>query len=258
MKKNKLFSYKNMFLEDIARSIEFSVGLNRDYEDNIEVENIKGNFKEYFSYKHYSYLRYDFLREVSKLIVNIIQKGKAEAIIIKYKDEKNIVKGMEIRVPYNKYKIYGLKNIYYIQKHNTINSSKKYYVTKRKKEEIISINSKKLHINKFKMKKILKKLQKDDITNTLLMLSQKNLLRYGEFEKIKEKYEIRRYRATKEIRWDVRNSWPEFLNSPYILYRNVEFYKYIIKLLNFTINIINARISNQKDIGDKRKNNSKN
>ena len=49
-----------MFLEDIARSIEFSVGLNRDYEDNIEVENIKGNFKEYFSYKHYSYLRYDF------------------------------------------------------------------------------------------------------------------------------------------------------------------------------------------------------
>ena len=45
MKKNNMFSYKNMFLDDITKGIEFSVGLNRDYEKNIEIENINGNFK---------------------------------------------------------------------------------------------------------------------------------------------------------------------------------------------------------------------
>ena len=75
MKKNNFFSYKNMFLEDITKSIEFSIGLSREYEQNVEIENIKGNFKEYFFYKNYSYMRYDFLSEIAKLIASVIKKG---------------------------------------------------------------------------------------------------------------------------------------------------------------------------------------
>lgn len=258
MKKNNFFSYKNMFLEDITKSIEFSIGLSREYEQNVEIENIKGNFKEYFFYKNYSYIRYDFLSEIAKLIASVIKKGKAEAIIVKYKDEKETVKGIEIRVPYYNYKIYGLKNIYFLQKQNVINSNKKYHVTKIKKEEIISINSRNLHINRFKMKHILRNLEKDDVMNKLLILTQKNYLNYGEFDKVKEKSKVKLFSDTKEIRWDARDSWSEYFNSPYILYRNVQYYKYLINLLNLTLNIINNRIFNQKDITNKRKNNSKN
>lgn len=253
-----MFSYKNMFLDDITKGIEFSVGLNRDYEKNIEIENINGNFKEYFFYKNYYYTRYDFLSEIAKLIKGVIQSGKAEAIIVKYKDKKNIVKGIEIRVPYYDYKIYGLKNIYFFRKSNIINSTKKYHITKVKKEEIVSINSRKLHINKFRMKHILRKLEKDDVMNQLLTLSKNNYLKHGELDKIKEKSKIKLFGDTKEIRWDARDSWSEYLNSPYILYRNVEYYKYLINLLNMTIDIINRRISNQKDIINKRKNKGKN
>ena len=108
------------------------------------------------------------------------------------------------------------------------------------------------------MKKILRNLEKDSMTNELLMLIQKNLLYYGEFEKIKEKEKIRLFKDTNEIRWDARDSGSEYLNSPYIFYRNVEFYKYLINLLNITIDIINRKLSNQKDLENKRKNKSKN
>ena len=244
---NKYFSYKELFLEDIVRSIEVSIMLNNNAEKNIEIENIKGDFKSYFLYKNSTYLRYDFLEEVARLIGNVIEKGRAEAIIVKFKNETNVVEGIEIRLPYYDFKLQGIKNMYFIQKQNIIGTNKKYYATKVKKDEIISINSRDLNINRFKMKKILRNLEKDSMTNELLMLIQKNLLYYGEFEKIKEKEKIRLFKDTNEIRWDARDSGSEYLNSPYIFYRNVEFYKYLINLLNITIDIINRKLSNQKD-----------
>ena len=75
---NKYFSYKELFLEDIVRSIEVSIMLNNNAEKNIEIENIKGDFKSYFLYKNSTYLRYDFLEEVARLIGNVIEKGRAE------------------------------------------------------------------------------------------------------------------------------------------------------------------------------------
>lgn len=255
---NKYFSYKELFLEDIVRSIEVSIMLNNNAEKNIEIENIKGDFKSYFLYKNSTYLRYDFLKEVARLIGNVIEKGRAEAIIVKFKNETNVVEGIEIRLPYYDFKLQGIRNMYFIQKQNIIGTNKKYYATKVKKDEIISINSRDLNINRFKMKKILRNLEKESMTNELLMLIQKNLLYYGEFEKIKEKEKIRLFKDTNEIRWDARDSVSEYLNSPYIFYRNVEFYKYLINLLNIIIDIINRKLSNQKDLENKRKNKSKN
>lgn len=244
---NRFFSYKELFLEDIVRSIEFSIVLYKDGNRNIEIENTKGNFKRYYEF---TYLEYNFLEEVANLIGKVIRKGKSEAIIIKKKDKNNVVEGIEIRVPYYNLKLQGIKNVYFIQKQNIIGASKKYHVTKVKKDEIISINYRDLNINKFKMKRILKNLERDSIKNEILILLQKNLLYYGEFEKIKEKEKITLFKDTKEVRWDARDSWSEYLNSPYILYRKVEFCKYLINLLNTTIDIINNKISNQKDVED--------
>lgn len=80
--------------------------------------------------------------------------------------------------------------MYFIQKQNIIGTNKKYYATKVKKDEIISINSRDLNINRFKMKKILRNLEKESMTNELLMLIQKNLLYYGEFEKLRKKKKL--------------------------------------------------------------------
>ena len=244
---NRFFSYKELFLEDIVRSIEFSIVLYKNGNRNIEIENTKGNFERYFES---TYLEYNFLEEVANLIGKVIRRGKAEAIILKKKDRNNVLEEIEIRVPYYDLKIRGIKNVYFMQKQNIIGASKKYHVTKVKKDEIISINYRDLNINKFKMKRILKNLERDSITNEILILLQKNLLYYGEFDKIKEKEQITLFKDTKEVRWDVRDSWSEYLNSPYILYRKVEFCKYLINLLNKTIDIINNTIFNQKDIED--------
>lgn len=255
---NKYFSYKELFLEDIVKSIEFSIGLSRDNEQNIEIENINGNFEEYFVYKNCTYLRYDFLEVVANLIMKVIQKGNENAIIVKYKDEeKNIVKGLEIHIPFYKFKLYGFKYVYFIQKQNTI-GLKKYHIKKVKKDEVIKITSKDFNINRFKMRKILKRLENADMSYKLIRLLEKNLLYNGEFEEIREKEKINLFRYTKDIKWDARDYWSDYLNSPYILYRNVEFYKYLINLLNITINIINQRISEQKDVINKRKYKSKN
>ena len=129
---NKYFSYKELFLEDIVRSIEVSIMLNNNAEKNIEIENIKGDFKSYFLYKNSTYLRYDFLEEVARLIGNVIEKGRAEAIIVKFKNETNVVEGIEIRLPYYDFKLQGIKNMYFIQKQNIIGTNKKYYATKVK------------------------------------------------------------------------------------------------------------------------------
>ena len=244
---NRFFSYKELFLEDIVRDIEFSILLYKDGNRNIEIENTKGNFKRYFEF---TYLEYNFIEEVANLIGKVIREGKSEAIIIKKKDKNNVVEGIEIRVPYYNLKLQGIKNVYFIQKQNIIGKNNKYHVTKVKKDEIISINYGDLNINKLKMKRILKNLERDGIANEILNLLQKNLLYYGEFEKVKEKEKITLFKDTKEVRWDARDSWSEYLNSPYILYRKVEFYKYLINLLNITIDIINNKISNQKDIED--------
>ena len=80
------------------------------------------------------------------------------------------------RSNYYNLKLQGIKNVYFIQKQNIIGASKKYHVTKVKKDEIISINYRDLNINNFKMKRILKNLEKDSITNQILILLQKNLL----------------------------------------------------------------------------------
>lgn len=239
-----------MFLEDIKKYIEFSIVKYRFHDENknIEIESNNKNFKNYLLYKNFTYLEYDFLNEVSNLIVSIIEKGHGEAIIVKYKENEEEIKGIEIRVPVYDFRIKGIKYTYFFQRQLPAFDNKKYHINKFKNEEIISMNYSDLKICKYKMKKILRKLEKADNLNELLELSRKNLLLYGEFERLNEKKEINIYRYTKEIKWNARKYEGDLLNLPYMYYRKVEFYKYLINLLEITMRIINNKISKQKDI----------
>ena len=249
MKKNRLVSYKSMFLDDIKKYIEFSIVKYRfhDKNKNIEIESDNENFRNYLLYKNFTYLEYDFLNEVSNLIVSIIEKGHGEAIIVKYKEDEE-VKGIEIRVPVYDFKIRGIKYTYFFQRQLPAFDKKKYHVNKFKNEEIISMNYNDLKMCKYKMKKILRKLEKADNLNELLELTQKNLLLHREFERLNEKKEINIYKYTKEIKWNARKYEEDVLNLPYIYYRRVEFYKYLVNLLEITMGIINNKIAEQKDI----------
>ena len=110
------------------------------------------------------------------------------------------------------------------------------------------MNCKKLKISKYKMKRILRNLDKDDNLSEILSLSQKKLLLYGQYEKLIEKGKVNIYKDTKKIRWNGRNFEGELLTLPYVYFRKVEFYKYLINLLNITMEIINKEISKQRDI----------
>ena len=110
------------------------------------------------------------------------------------------------------------------------------------------MNCKKLKISKYKMKRILRNLDKDDNLSEILSLSQKKLLLYGQYEKLIEKGKVNIYKDTKKIRWTGRNFEGELLTLPYVYFRKVEFYKYLINLLNITMEIINKEISKQRDI----------
>ena len=78
------------------------------------------------------------------------------------------------------------------------------------------------------MKRILRNLDKDDNLSEILSLSQKKLLLYGQYEKLIEKGKVNIYKDTKKIRWNGRNFEGELLTLPYVYFRKVEFYKYLI------------------------------
>lgn len=249
-KKVRLVSYKEMFLDDIKKYIEYSIVKYKfqDRRKTIVIESENDNFKEYLLYNKFTYLEYEFLEEVSTLIEKTIEKGKAEAIILKYKDDENDVKGFEIRVPEYNFRFKGIKYTYFFQKQPIMLDNKKYIVHKFKNEEIIFMNCKKLKISKYKMKRILRNLDKDDNLSEILSLSQKKFLLYGQYEKLIEKGKVNIYKDTKKIRWNGRNFEGELLTLPYVYFRKVEFYKYLINLLNITMEIINKEISKQRDI----------
>lgn len=249
-KKVRLVSYKAMFLDDIKKYIEFSI-VKYKFQDeykNIEIESDNDDLKDYLTYKNFTYMEYEFLNEVSTFIAKTIEKGHAEAILVKYRDDENNVKGLEIRVPEYDFKLRGLKYTYFFQKQSIMINNKKYHINKFKNEEIIFMDYKDLKISKYQIKKMLRKLEKVDHLGELLNLSQKNLLLYGEFEKLNEKEKVNIYKYTKKIRWNGRKYDGELLTLPYMYYRKVEFYKYLINLLDITMNIINKKISKQKDI----------
>ena len=130
MKKVRLVSYKEMFLDDIKKNIEYSIVKYKfqDRRKNIVIESENNNFKEYLMYNKFTYLEYEFLEEVSTLIEKTIEKGKAEAIILKDKDDENNVKGFEIRVPEYNFRLKGIKYTYFFQKKTIIVDNRKYIV----------------------------------------------------------------------------------------------------------------------------------
>ena len=109
--KNKTTIYSNLLLNDIKNTIRYSIGLNNKSEKNII---LNGNLEEYFLYDNSTYFEDDFLEEVIKLIVEVIKKGRAFAIILKTSDELGVVKGLEIYKLDYIFRFSGLKRVYFI------------------------------------------------------------------------------------------------------------------------------------------------
>lgn len=241
--KNKTTIYSNLLLNDIKNTIRYSIGLNNKSEKNII---LNGNLEEYFLYDNSTYFEDDFLEEVIKLIVEVIKKGRAFAIILKTSDELGVVKGLEIYKLDYIFRFSGLKRVYFIQKYSVINSKKIYHIKTYKKSEVIKISYKRLNINSIKIKRILRKLKKFNSLEKLLDLSKEKFLLPKELKKNKENEMVKVLKLTKKIGWNERESI--YLTLPYKLYREVKFYKFLINIFNRTIDIINEEIKKQKDI----------
>lgn len=241
--KNKTTIYSNLLLNDIKNTIRYSIGLNNKSEKNIV---LNGNLEEYFLYDNSTYFEDDFLEEVIKLIVEVIKKGRAFAIILKTSDELGVVKGLEIYKLDYIFRFSGLKRVYFIQKYSVINSKKIYHIKTYKKSEVIKISYKRLNINSIKIKRILRKLKKFNSLEKLLDLSKEKFLLPKELKKNKENEMVKVLKLTKKIGWNERESI--YLTLPYKLYREVKFYKFLINIFNRTIDIINEEIKKQKDI----------
>lgn len=241
--KNKTTIYSNMLLNDIKNTIRYSIGLNNKSEKNII---LNGNLKDYFLYNDSTYFEDEFLEEVIKLIVEVIKKGRAFAIILKTSDELGVVKGLEIYKLDYIFRFSGLKRVYFIQKYSVINSKKIYHIKTYKKSEVIKISYKRLNINSIKIKRILRKLKKFNSLEKLLDLSKEKFLLPKELKKNKENEMVKVLKLTKKIGWNERESI--YLTLPYKLYREVKFYKFLINIFNRTIDIINEEIKKQKDI----------
>ena len=241
--KNKTTIYSNLLLNDIKNTIRYSIGLNNKSEKNII---LNGNLEEYFLYDNSTYFEDDFLEEVIKLIVEVIKKGRAFAIILKTSDELGVVKGLEIYKLDYIFRFSGIKRVYFIQKYSVINSKKIYHIKTYKKSEVIKISYKRLNINSIKIKRILRKLKKFNSLEKLLDLSKEKFLLPKELKKNKENEMVKVLKLTKKIGWNERESI--YLTLPYKLYREVKFYKFLINIFNRTIDIINEEIKKQKDI----------
>ena len=241
--KNKTTIYSNLLLNDIKNTIRYSIGLNNKSEKNII---LNGNLEEYFLYDNSTYFEDDFLEEVIKLIVEVIKKGRAFAIILKTSDELGVVKGLEIYKLDYIFRFSGLKRVYFIQKYSVINSKKIYHIKTYKKSEVIKISYKRLNINSIKIKRILRKLKKFNSLEKLLDLSKEKFLLPKELKKNKENEMVKVLKLTKKIGWNERESI--YLTLPYKLYREVKFYKFLINIFNRKIDIINEEIKKQKDI----------
>lgn len=248
-KKMKNYKY-DMFLQDISNSIEFAIPEYRDSRKNITIESSEKYFKEYLEYKDYFYLEYDFLKEVARTISMSILKGCGIAKIIKYKDDSNAIKGIEIRNIDYMLKIKAPLITIALVKY-PIHKGNPYRIKVFKNNEIIFLKRKKLKINTLKITKFLRYLKKADDYIILELLKQKLLLD-GDYEKIKISQKVNLLKKLEKIKWDGRYDYDSFLNPPYILYRKVHWYIFLINSVNTTLNLINEQILKQKDLLYKR------
>ncbi len=233
--KNKL--EKMMFLEDISNYIRFSIYDCKDYNKNVKVSD---ELEKYLRYNECRYIEYDLIEEITNMIIEILEKGKSFIKIVYYKESKEI-KGIELRyIPHVQF-INFLNKVYAIRKYNN-----KYKIEKYNKNECIFLNAKDVGINKRKTKTILRKLSRYNCMK-LINLSQKGLLSKG-LEKENEKERVKLFKTSKEFYWDARDNWSKYLNSPYILYREVKRYLKLIDILEKGIIKINKQMENKIDV----------
>lgn len=226
--------HKVMFLEDVSNYIRFSIYDSKNNRENLKVSN---ELEKYFRYNDWTYIEYDLIDEIANMIIEIIEKGKSFLKIIYYEEDEKI-KGIELRyIPHVKY-INFFNRIYIIQRYNH-----KYKIEKYDSKGCIFLDANDIGIHKRKSKNILRKLSKYDCMK-LIELSQKGLLPNG-LEKESEKEKISLFKISKEFYWDARDAWSKYLNSPYILYRQVKRHINLIDILEKTIGCINKEIKNK-------------
>lgn len=228
-----------MFLEDISNYIKFSICEGKANRGFIRVSN---ELEKYFKYNDWAYIECDLIDEITHMIIEILEKGKSFLKIIYYEDDEKI-KGIELRyIPHIQY-IKFFNRIYIIQKYNNQYKIEKYY-----SKDCILLNANNIGIHKMRTKNILRKLAKYDYMK-LIELATKGVLSNG-IEEESEREKINLFKVTKEYYWNARDSWSKYLNSPYILYRDVNRYIKLIEILEKTIDCINDEIKNKIKICD--------
>lgn len=231
--------HKVMFLEDVSNYIRFSI-----YEGKYDREVIKvsDELEKYFRHNDWSYIESDLIDEIANMIIEILEKGKSFLKIIYYEEDKKI-KGIELRYVQHIQYIKFFNKIYMIHRYNDKYKIEKYYT-----KDCILLNANNIGIHKIKTKKILRKLAKYDCMK-LFNLSEKGLLS-NSLEDEREREIVDLFKISKEFYWDARDHWSKYLNSPYILYREVNRYTKLINVLEKTIDCINNEIKNKIKICD--------
>lgn len=226
----------HMFMEDFCGSYSISFSPR----DSIDVPYYvfdNNNLEELFTYCDCSYFRYTFDKVLTDITRNMISNGVAYLEIIEKKDNQEKLVGLNLHVLDSTLVKDGF-NLFVI---NEISSTGK---KKRKihKENIVVFKLSDLGISKYRVRRILKRIDKVNLPNTDLTLNSNIGFNW---DKYKESYDYKQLSVGKELYWYFRNSNNPLFSECYLLYRIAKFdelrqlfFQYIMYKINDRLSIL--------------------
>lgn len=230
--KNTHSIYPHMFIEDFCMDFSISFSTINSHGDFFKITTEK--LKKLLEEGNYLFLRYDLSKLLSKIMRDLIYKGKSSIETVLYYNDSNELVGI------------GFSPLNYITRVPLIR--KELFIAKSFNGKLIHYNVKKNRLIKFNIREIgltknffnkqLNKLSKLGTPNFSLTKKIPNF----NFELYKRYEELKLLNCTKRIYWDGRNSTNRFVNQPYYLYRLTNYnilrlciFKYLLWKINSSI-----------------------
>ncbi|NRT78222.1 hypothetical protein [Clostridium beijerinckii] len=227
----------SMFLRDFNTNMAIEFAYKPSRGEFFTIESSYDTLKEMITVNDYSYLEYELSSIISRVIYNMILRGKAFLEVVYYMDDEGCTKGFDFQTfNYKKY-IKFRKNTRFYYK-NRINEEciKGHFDIPNNNLIIFKLSDLGLHKKEFYS--IEKRLRNIDITKIPLSKINELNINVSEYEK-EEELEI--LSATKNIPWNTRSN--NIITEPYSIYRLAKFKKIKLNLLEYIIKQINDKIS---------------
>lgn len=232
--------YPNMFLEDFCLAFSYDLSAETlSYDRNFyTVEPQDDLLKNLLCIKTHRFLHYELDKLLSSITYNLIFNGKVHLEIVIWEDSEGIIKGISF-VPINS--LFSFKFLNKTVFLSILSYNKKPRLFNIKNENLITFRLKDLGYSRHYFIKLLKKLQKIDITNvTDMFTQQKSGLDFAEYTK---NCDFKLLNITQKTHWFGRSYNNQHLSESYLLYRSAKFKILRKKFLDYLIFQLNVGIS---------------